>query len=185
AGGFGAEQQDVPALESMIEIWRVGTRGEQNQPRLRLASPSLERRETRVASDPHLVEIVHAGAAKGAVRGRKAGRLDDVHPDAEAGREPQDRPGILGNVRLETGDLHLVARLSSARPRRRPLQMAPLPLKIHSRQGFMRLLVIAAQLPGAPTCTPPARVPIKRRWIRPLGLLLALLACKARAQARR
>src|SRR6266567_3512951 len=40
-------------------------------------------------------------------------------------------------------------------------------------QGFMRLLVIVTQPFEVPTCTLLARVPIKRRWIRPLGLLLA------------
>src|SRR5262245_37034880 len=44
---------------------------------------------------------------------------------------------------------------------------------MHGTQCVMRLLVIAAHLRGHPTCAPLARVPIKRRWIEPLGLLLA------------
>src|SRR5262245_3435108 len=66
-----------------------------------------------------------------------------------------------------------------------------------TRKRVMRLLVIAADLRALPTCTPPARVPIKRRWIEPLGLLLAewraagspaaarrRLPCRAPARAR-
>jgi hypothetical protein len=34
-------------------------------------------------------------------------------------------------------------------------------------------LVIAVQASAFPTCAPLARVPIKRRWIKPLRLLLA------------
>ena len=54
-----------------------------------------------VAHDRHLIEIVHAGAAEGAVGGREARRLDDVRFDAEAGGKPQDGPGVLGDIGLK------------------------------------------------------------------------------------
>ena len=47
------------------------------------------------------VEVVHPGAAEGAVAGREAGRLDDVHIEAEAGGEPEDRSSVLSDIRLE------------------------------------------------------------------------------------
>ena len=80
--------------------------GEQHQaPAIRLA-PVRERLPARVTHDRHLVEVVHAGAAEGAVGGRKAGRLDNVRLDAEAGAEPQNRAGVLGDVGLVERDPH-------------------------------------------------------------------------------
>ena len=68
--------------------------------------PGRERRPARVTGEPHLVEIVHTGAAEGAVGGRKAGRLDDVRFHAQASRKAQDRAGVLGNVGLIERDAH-------------------------------------------------------------------------------
>ncbi len=59
-----------------------------------------------MAGDGDPVEIVHAGAAEGAVGHREAGRLDDMRLQRQAGAEPQNRPGILGNIRLVKGDPH-------------------------------------------------------------------------------
>ena len=59
-----------------------------------------------MAGQGDLVEIVHAGPAEGAVGDREAGRLDDVRFDPQAGAKPQNRAGILGNVRLVKGDPH-------------------------------------------------------------------------------
>ena len=70
------------------------------------APPGLEGRERAVADDGDLVEIVHAGAPEGAIGDRKAGRFDDVRFDAQAGAEPQNRAGVLGDVRLVEGDPH-------------------------------------------------------------------------------
>ena len=61
-----------------------------------------------------LVEVIHPGAAEGAVGDREAGRLDDVRLDPEAGAEPENRAGILRNVGLEKGDPHGPMRVSSA-----------------------------------------------------------------------
>lgn len=55
------------------------------------------------------VEIIHPGAAKGAVGEGKARRRDQMRLDAEAGGEPQNRPGVLRNVGLVEGDAHCVA----------------------------------------------------------------------------
>ena len=54
----------------------------------------------------HLIEVVHAGAAEGAVGDREARRLDDVRFDTETGGKPQDGPGVLGDVGLEQRDPH-------------------------------------------------------------------------------
>jgi hypothetical protein len=53
-----------------------------------------------VAHQLYVVEIIHAGAAEGAVAGGKTRGLDDVRLDAEAGGEPQNRSGVLGDIGL-------------------------------------------------------------------------------------
>src|SRR5208282_3353940 len=52
------------------------------------------------------VEVVHPGAAEGAVGDGETGRLDDIGLDAEAGAEAQNRSGVLRNVGLIEGDTH-------------------------------------------------------------------------------
>ena len=91
-----------PAPEGVVEIGWRGACGEQDQPRGLGAAPGFERLPAGVARDVHLIEIVHAGAAECAIGGREAGGLDDVRLEAEAGGEAQDRPGILGNVGLNS-----------------------------------------------------------------------------------
>jgi hypothetical protein len=59
-----------------------------------------------VPHDGDSIEIVHAGAAEGAVRGREAGWLDDMGLDAEAGAQAQNRSGVLRNIGLIEGDAH-------------------------------------------------------------------------------
>ena len=54
--------------------------------------------------DRHPVEIVHPGAAEGAVGHREAGRLDQMGVHSEAGAEPQNRAGVLRNVGLVERD---------------------------------------------------------------------------------
>ncbi len=56
--------------------------------------------------DVDLIEIIHARAAEGAVGDREPGGFHDMRLDAEAGAEPQNRSGILRDVRLEQGDPH-------------------------------------------------------------------------------
>ncbi len=57
-----------------------------------------------MAHDGDGVEIVHAGAAEGAVGDREPGRLDNVRFNPEAGAQPQNRAGILRNIGLIEGD---------------------------------------------------------------------------------
>jgi len=59
-----------------------------------------------MARDRHLVEVVHPGTAERPVGHRKPGRLDDMRRHPQAGGEPENRPGILGNVRLVERDPH-------------------------------------------------------------------------------
>ena len=59
-----------------------------------------------MAGQGDLVEIVHAGPAEGAIGDREAGRLNDVRFDTQAGTKPENRAGILGDVRLVKGDPH-------------------------------------------------------------------------------
>ena len=59
-----------------------------------------------MAGQGNLIQIVHAGAPKGTIGDRKAGRLDDVRFDTQAGAKPENRAGILGDVRLVEGDPH-------------------------------------------------------------------------------
>ena len=101
-----AEQQNVASMEGMVEIGRAGLRGQQDQPRMLLPPPALERVEARVTHERDLIEIIHPGAAEGAVRGRKPRRLDDMRLDPEAGCHPQDGAGILRNIRLIERDAH-------------------------------------------------------------------------------
>jgi hypothetical protein len=61
-----------------------------------------------VAHQGHLVEIIHAGPAEMPVGYRKTCRFNDVGRDVQAGAEPQNRPGILGNVGLKKRNLHSV-----------------------------------------------------------------------------
>ena len=68
--------------------------------------PLLESRERIVPGEGDLVEVIHACPAKGAVGDRKARRLDNVRLDAQAGAKPENRAGILRNVRLVKGDPH-------------------------------------------------------------------------------
>ena len=63
--------------------------------------PSARRQASNAAQDDvaherHLVEVVHPGAAEGAVRGREAGRLDDVGLDPEAGARRRIVPVFCG-----------------------------------------------------------------------------------------
>ena len=106
AGALAAEQQDVVAGEAVIEVAVLAARREQQEAQRALAPPRFERVPAEVAHEPHVVEIVHAGATERAVAGGKARRFDDVRFDAEAGGEPQNRSGVLGDVGLIKRDAH-------------------------------------------------------------------------------
>ena len=84
----------------MIEIGGRGARGEQRELQLLGTAPFLECGPRRVPPQRHLIEVVHTGAPEGAVRYRKARRLDDMRGDAEARAQAQNRSGIRRNVGL-------------------------------------------------------------------------------------
>ena len=52
-----------------------------------------------------VLEVVEGSALHGFGAEGEAGRVDDVHPDAEAGAEPQNLAGVLGDVGLVEGKL--------------------------------------------------------------------------------
>ena len=113
--GFAAEQQDVAGPIGVIEVGHGRSGGEQDEAQAMLPPPGLENAPGDVAVERDLVEIVHAGAAEGAVGGGKPGRLDDMGLDAKAGRQPQNRAGVLRNVGLVEGDPHGAFRARSGR----------------------------------------------------------------------
>lgn len=59
-----------------------------------------------MADDGHLVEIIHSGPAEMPVGNGETGRLDDMGLDVQAGAEPQNRPGVLRDVRLKKDNTH-------------------------------------------------------------------------------
>ena len=70
------------------------------------APPLVEFRPGVVAGQADLIEVVHSGPPEAPARGGKAGRLDNVGGHVQARAEPQNRSGILGDIRLEKRDLH-------------------------------------------------------------------------------
>jgi hypothetical protein len=66
-----------------------------------------------VTHDGDLVEIIHPGPAEVAVRNRKTGGFDDVRHHVKARAETKNRSGVLGDVRLEKRNLHVVTVLQS------------------------------------------------------------------------
>ena len=103
---FAAEQQNIASMEGVVEIGRAGLRGQQDQPRMLLPPPALERVEARVTHERDLIEIIHPRASEVPVRDRKAGRLDDVRLDVQAGAQAKNRASVLGDVGLEKRDTH-------------------------------------------------------------------------------
>ena len=133
------KQQHLVAGIGMVEVGPLGGSGQQYQGQPLLPPPGVELAKGAVPHDRHPVEIIHPGAAEGAVGHRKAGRFDDMRLDAQTGAQAQNRAGILRDVRLVKGDPHQAvfsgfhsrARISRARrtvytPRRaaRPLGLA-------------------------------------------------------------
>ena len=53
-----------------------------------------------------LVEIVHTGPAERTIGDGKTGRFNDVRFNPQAGTKPENRAGILGDVRLVKGNPH-------------------------------------------------------------------------------
>ena len=59
-----------------------------------------------MAGKGDVIEVVHSRPAEMPVRDRKSGRLDDMGGRAQARAEAQNRPGVLGDIGLEKGDVH-------------------------------------------------------------------------------
>ena len=59
-----------------------------------------------MAGKGDVIEVVHSRPAEMPVRDRKAGRLDDMGGRAQARTQAQNRSGVLGDVRLEEGNVH-------------------------------------------------------------------------------
>jgi hypothetical protein len=52
------------------------------------------------------VDVVHAGAAESTIGHGKSARLYNVRLDAQAGAQPENRPGVLGDIRFVKRDSH-------------------------------------------------------------------------------
>src|SRR5581483_5137402 len=104
AGGLTPEQQDIARTEGMIEIGNRCPCRKKHDPQAFLPPPLVEAFPAGMADDGHPVQVVHAGAAEGAVGNREAGRFDDMRLDTQASAEPQNRPAVLRYIGLEKGD---------------------------------------------------------------------------------
>jgi hypothetical protein len=58
--------------------------------------------------------IIHPGAPEPGIAEQEPARLDDIHRNAEAGTEANDRGRVLRNVRLEKSDAHQTKLLSGS-----------------------------------------------------------------------
>jgi len=61
---------------------------------------------TGMPAPVHGLEIIHAGPPHPPVVEQEAAGLDNVDVDTQAGRETQDRPGVLRNIRLIESEAH-------------------------------------------------------------------------------
>jgi len=120
--GFAAEQKHLVFLEGVVEIGTLSRGGEHDQTQPLRSPPRLEKLERTVAGERNLIEVIHAGAPEGAVRNWEPGRLNDMRRNAQAGAEPQNCTGVLGNIRLIEGDLYWPPVKIRLALRRNPLQ---------------------------------------------------------------
>src|SRR5690348_13190972 len=83
--------------------------------------------------------VIESGALEAAVVEQKAAGLDQIDPDPEAGGQPEQRTGILRDVRLEQGEAQ------STTPRRysRAGSQA-LPDTVYRRRSILDLVPIYA-----------------------------------------
>ena len=102
-GGFAAEQNDVVLAEDEIRQAIAAMGGERHKPPAGGAAPGGEGRPVGVLDHGGARQVIQPGAFQVAVGEHEAARMDDVDRDAEAGAKPQDRAGVLRDVRLEKG----------------------------------------------------------------------------------
>ena len=99
-GRFSAEQENAVLPVVMIEIGDGPARGEQGEPQSEVSPPRIECRPGGVSGNFHPIEIIQSGPPEGPVGDREPGRLDQMGLDAQTGAEPQNRSGILRDIRL-------------------------------------------------------------------------------------
>ena len=98
AGTFAPDHDDV-VFRKAGSIGRGGTLGgQQHQSPPGIAPPLLELAPAVVLLDGGVVEIVQPGAGEGFGREGKAGGMDDMDGRAQAGTQPDQRAGIVGDV---------------------------------------------------------------------------------------
>ena len=117
-----------------------------------------------MANEPHVRQIVHAGAAQSPVGQVEARRFDHMDFDAEAGAESQDGAGVLRNVGLVEGKRDHEGPWINARMR-----------------GWFENLI--APLVEAPVARPPdTLIAFYRYFLAPVrGTIVAVLAHLARS----
>src|SRR5262249_19039633 len=114
---LAAEKENILRLEAEVEKWSEGFRRQKDEP---ATSALLKSREVAVADEQGAVDIVHPCAAKRGLGEEKARRLDEVDGHPETGCEPEYRPRILGDIRLEECETQTLWSASSAGRRARP-----------------------------------------------------------------
>ena len=106
AGALAAEQQHLVCGERMIEIRALCRCGQKDELKPLAPPPLLEGRKRAMTGNADIVDVVHAGAAEGAIGYGKSARLYNVCLDAQAGAQPENRPGVLGDIRFVKRDPH-------------------------------------------------------------------------------
>ncbi len=113
-GRFPTEQKNVAIGIGKVRVTRLGPGGEQDKtPALALA-PELERFPGRMAGERGALKIIHPRALQIPVGEIKAGRLDQIDREAEAGGETENGAGVSGNVWLVKRDTHAAVSLDMA-----------------------------------------------------------------------
>lgn len=138
---LAAEQHGVVGPERKAGVGDVGMRGEEQQARAAGQLRCLESRKARVPLDLDMGEVVECRALEGTICHVEARRPDQVHRHPETGRQSQDRPSVLWNVRLVEGEAHGLRLCRSPTKAKRRAQF------ITSRQGAGSLAWLGG--PGA------------------------------------
>ena len=97
---------DVARLVAVVEIGGRRAGREQHEAPALVCAPLREGVPGGVPLELHCIEIVHSGAAEGAIAGREPRRFDQVGFDGQAGRQSEDGAGILRDIGLEKGYRH-------------------------------------------------------------------------------
>jgi hypothetical protein len=90
----------------MIEIRALRRRGQKDKLKPLAPPPLIEGRKGAMTGNTDVVDVIHAGAAEGAIGHGKSTRLYNVCLDAQAGAQPENRSGVLGDIRFVKRDPH-------------------------------------------------------------------------------